>query len=101
MFWPRDAQGRVTTAVLPRHEMAYNIISYIESLLINTPVLICWLFLGDAQMENEYASLVRGDQGKEFPENVPPILVPTKYQNQKVRKPPYAPTANAPADYFI
>lgn len=59
-----------------------------EGLLVSTSALNCWLFLADAQMENEYASLVRGDQGKEGLEDIPPILVPTKYESEEVRKAP-------------
>lgn len=40
----------------------------------------------DAQMENDYASLVRGDQGnKDCSENIPSILLPTKCENEEVR----------------
>lgn len=53
------------------------------------------MVLADAQMENEYASLVRGDQGNEdCSENIPPILLPPKCENEEVRRQSFVPSDN-------
>lgn len=51
----------------------------------NISCFTCFALMHTHQAENEYASLIRGDEGTESTDNTAPLLRPVECNNQEVR----------------